>query len=291
MRLAVVTINPNDAHRMLLEASGQRQRNLNRRRVTQYAAEMKAGRWAVTHQPIAFDPDGVLIDGQHRLSAIVAAGVPVTVSVCYDADPDTFGVVDNGWARTPAAALTIAGYGNTAILSAAARHYLTYHDVVGTKTTPTGQHRSNHSSVALVAFMDTRPGQAILGSITEARRIAISVGRVGTGTWLAACLGMLEVYGTDPETRSEFLERLENGTMLEVGSPILALRRWLTSDAHGYGAVRRDVAAFSGMAAFIKAWNGWLDSERMMTVHFRAGSEEAPKLEAHRTVLDMQDTA
>ena len=35
------------------------------------ARDMKAGHWRLTHQGIAFDPAGVLIDGQHRLWAIV----------------------------------------------------------------------------------------------------------------------------------------------------------------------------------------------------------------------------
>jgi hypothetical protein len=39
------------------------------------------GKWCVTHQGIAFGPNGELYDGQHRLLAIVMANVPVPVLV------------------------------------------------------------------------------------------------------------------------------------------------------------------------------------------------------------------
>lgn len=46
-----------------------------------YAQDMKSGRWELTHQGIAFNEKGELIDGQHRLSAIVMANVPVVMNV------------------------------------------------------------------------------------------------------------------------------------------------------------------------------------------------------------------
>lgn len=48
--------------------------------VIEYAKEMTAGRWLLTHQGIAISDEGVLLDGQHRLRAIVMSGV--TVKMC-----------------------------------------------------------------------------------------------------------------------------------------------------------------------------------------------------------------
>ena len=56
-------------------------RNLSPTKVNQYAADMKNGRWQVTHQGIAFDVNGVLKDGHHRLHAIIKAGIPVDILV------------------------------------------------------------------------------------------------------------------------------------------------------------------------------------------------------------------
>jgi hypothetical protein len=74
-------------------------RNVSNRRirkpaVRQMAAEMAAGRWLTTHQGIAFAPDGRLLDGQHRLLAVIAANVSVTMPVTRGVHPDAFSVMD-----------------------------------------------------------------------------------------------------------------------------------------------------------------------------------------------------
>ena len=56
-------------------------RKLSNVRVRRYANVMKRGHWRVTHEGIAFDDDGHLIDGQHRLSAIVESGATVQMLV------------------------------------------------------------------------------------------------------------------------------------------------------------------------------------------------------------------
>lgn len=43
--------------------------------VARYASDMRLGRWRMTHQGIAFNGDGTLIDGQHRLYALIESGV------------------------------------------------------------------------------------------------------------------------------------------------------------------------------------------------------------------------
>ena len=42
---------------------------------------IKSGEWIVTNQGISFDPDGNLLDGQHRLHACIEANIPIDISV------------------------------------------------------------------------------------------------------------------------------------------------------------------------------------------------------------------
>ncbi|NBW12652.1 MAG: hypothetical protein EBR82_31975 [Caulobacteraceae bacterium] len=58
------------------------------------------GEWKLSHQGIAIANDGRLIDGQHRLTAIVEANVAVLMMVARDVPPETFQVVDRGVRRT-----------------------------------------------------------------------------------------------------------------------------------------------------------------------------------------------
>lgn len=56
--------------------------NVNRRldndKVTQYANDMRDGRWTSCAAPICFYDDGNIADGQHRLWAVVEAGSPMS---------------------------------------------------------------------------------------------------------------------------------------------------------------------------------------------------------------------
>jgi hypothetical protein len=52
------------------------------------ANEMRAGRWQLTHQGIAFSPNRVLLDGQHRLWAVVMSGVTVPMRIFINEPPE-----------------------------------------------------------------------------------------------------------------------------------------------------------------------------------------------------------
>lgn len=70
--------------------------------VDRYAQAMKEGSWIATHQGIAFDIDGRLVDGQHRLLAIVKSGVSVDMMITFNLDVKAYGGMDQGAARNAA---------------------------------------------------------------------------------------------------------------------------------------------------------------------------------------------
>lgn len=50
--------------------------------VSAYVRDMISGKFALTHQGIAFFDDGTLADGEHRLLAIIKSGITVKMVVC-----------------------------------------------------------------------------------------------------------------------------------------------------------------------------------------------------------------
>lgn len=64
-----------------LKFNTENYRSLSKDRVISYAADMKNGRWQFNGESIKFSENGQLIDGQHRLQAIIRAGVPVDMLV------------------------------------------------------------------------------------------------------------------------------------------------------------------------------------------------------------------
>lgn len=86
-------ITPDDAAEWL--AKNAINRPVRRSAVIQYAADMAAGDWREADAPITRRADGVLLDGQHRLSAIIASGVTIGAwvhIVSDDVDPMTLRV-------------------------------------------------------------------------------------------------------------------------------------------------------------------------------------------------------
>lgn len=86
----------------------QRNRRPTKNAIYRYAEDMKNGRWQLTPQGIAFFENGNLADGQHRLKAIVAAGVPVQMNVTYDVPNDST-LFDRGVARSLSDVLHMSG--------------------------------------------------------------------------------------------------------------------------------------------------------------------------------------
>ena len=97
MRSRVQTITPSRAAGLL--AANTTNRPLSRAVVRSFAEAMRRGDWVVTHQGIAFDVNGVLVDGQHRLAAIIEADLPVAVTVFTDVGEGAFDVLDTGKRR------------------------------------------------------------------------------------------------------------------------------------------------------------------------------------------------
>jgi hypothetical protein len=71
LRQEVVNITMTIAKKWL--ATNSHNRNFSQNRVDTYATDMLADKWHLTHQGLAFDNAGVLMDGQHRLMAVVLA--------------------------------------------------------------------------------------------------------------------------------------------------------------------------------------------------------------------------
>lgn len=90
-----------------LELNGSKQRNMSLVKVDRLAVEMTAGTYRATGECIIWDWDGSLQNGQHRLAAVVKSGTTQTFSVCYNADPEDFKVIDQHTPRSSANLLEI----------------------------------------------------------------------------------------------------------------------------------------------------------------------------------------
>ena len=120
----IVSVTPEIAKTWL--ATNARNRVVRKGMVRRYARDMAEGRWCLTHQGIAFDRDGNLIDGQHRLKAVVLSGATIKMAVVRGCDPESFVVLDSGGVRTSGDRLGLAGVSSAKQVGAIARNALLF---------------------------------------------------------------------------------------------------------------------------------------------------------------------
>lgn len=92
-------VTPKKASAMLLSNTNN-YRKISKRNVEALKSELIAGEWLPTTQGIGFDTDGVLVDGQNRLTAIVESGITAISLVCYNLPPYSKNKIDVGRKRT-----------------------------------------------------------------------------------------------------------------------------------------------------------------------------------------------
>lgn len=91
-------VTPEMAKQFLLQNTSNR--GLRRSTVAKYAATMASGNWVLSPEGICFSSLGRLLNGQHRLSAVVASGVSVPFLIISNVSEDIFSVLDRGLTRT-----------------------------------------------------------------------------------------------------------------------------------------------------------------------------------------------
>src|SRR6266568_3853923 len=101
----VITIRPQDATEWL--RCNKNNRPVRKRHVEFLAAEILAGNWQVNGQAIVIADNEEVLDGQHRLFAIIEAGKPIQSLVVYGITPEAFRTIDTGAKRTGADALAL----------------------------------------------------------------------------------------------------------------------------------------------------------------------------------------
>lgn len=100
-----VKIDPNKASDFL--SCNVSNRKIDENRIAKYVYEMNNGQWRFNGDAIRFDVDGNLIDGQHRLTAIIKTGFAYWFLVVNNIESASKKTIDTGKARSGADVLAM----------------------------------------------------------------------------------------------------------------------------------------------------------------------------------------
>lgn len=118
----VETITPVLAEEYLRHNTKNRQ--LRKNLVSFYAEQMRKGQWMLNGEAIIFNEQGTLVDGQHRLAAVIEADKGIDMLVVRNADKDSFATIDSGVSRKVQDTFYVKGIPSASGVSAIIGRYL-----------------------------------------------------------------------------------------------------------------------------------------------------------------------
>lgn len=241
--IEVVDLTPSMAQEWLKK--NRKNRNIRRNTVTAYARDMATGHWYMTGDPIQFNREGALVNGQHRLSALITADVTLPFVVVKGLDDEAQDSIDLGAKRTMADQLSIHQEKNSAVLAAIIRRAVLWEhgfrgNVSGYKATEAEMrdYLERHPECRASAEVATRGKNFI----------AVPCSVLGLVHHL---LMNIDLYGCE-----QFFIKLVDGVGLQPGDPCYAARRQITQEVErrGPGGGGR-IHETNLLATIIKAWN------------------------------------
>ena len=219
VRFSIQQITPAEAAGWLEHRNGTNRR-VREMVVRGFTREMRAGEWLVNHQGIAFDQKGNLLDGQHRLRALVRSNRPVRmlVSTGWPAKHEavrstTMDTVDRGTPRTVVDMLEL-------------QHALSDAKWVQMAVNIICLVASNGNTHRASAALTLQVVEHFTAGIKFAVQTKVQVPGLRNAAVIGAAALAFEV---DPAVAKEFFDRLYHGHSLEKGSPILILRNYFLS--------------------------------------------------------------
>lgn len=233
IKAELVDITPEMAERWL-EKNVSHNRKVSMKKIDEYAIAMESGKWRTTHQGIAFDDKGNLLDGQHRLFAIYKSRRTITMFVFRDMDPDNFHAIDVGRNRTAADMVDITIKVPGARTVAAALKLIKLYRS-GNRPWPTGLIGND-----LVASAALELGIPLHQMMPIAQKAYKRLG--GTKAAFAAAFYLISEYADkhgSADAAGEWIEGLITGVGLEAGDPRLALESWLKGTGSKLPAAQR----------------------------------------------------
>ena len=258
MNIDLVKVTPELAEQWL-SANTVSNRKISKITVKRYAKDMVMGRWLVTGESIKFDVNGKLIDGQHRLAAVVAARNTVAMYVITGLPNETILVIDTGKSRTSGDALMIAGHSvNSNEIAALARKIIGYksgnQDILGVKKiVAAGAPITNREIVDFCANNDLSVHTSFA---QRAKRLQLSkILSVGEYAFFHSLLSQIHV-----DDAEKFLTMLSTMEDVSAQSPIRVLFYKLTKSL----STLDSKMTFS---AVIQAWNAWRSGTTITTIH------------------------
>lgn len=212
-------------------------RNISERYVEELKQAILRDEWVYNGDAIRFDTEGNLLDGQHRLWAVVFAERPVDVLVVENLPRDTVLTIDVGRKRNLASHLKMAGYANPVLLAA----------MINMKwRLDRGLVRSNQTPTFPEALRVLEENKTLVDATPMVSKYRQRL--KGSSSAVGMCF--YEFSQRDADAAVDFFEGMITGENLPADDPRYVFRRYVEKNNPG-------TVMFT--ALLIKAWNAYME--------------------------------
>ncbi len=219
--MSKTTVTPEMAKKFL-ESNHENQRKLSKSRVTRYAEEIRNEMWLYNGESIIISESGRLIDGQHRLAAILEAGLAIDTVLITDVPDEQDGVdtflTINTENRSNADALYIAGFKEESSSVGKLMGLVKAFNMQKIVQKPSG-HKYNNIEVVEQARQFTE--KRALSIINDAKTNAFECDTISLNFWML----MIYVFQDLPKG-ADFLDAISNCDDAGGNSPVSALLKF-----------------------------------------------------------------
>lgn len=217
----------------------QSNRPVKPRLVARIAAEINEGRWCLNGQPIIFSDRGTLLDGQHRLLAVIESGASVQAMVTRGVDEQSFASMDSGLSRQGADVLAIRGVTNYRSVAAALSLLVLW------DSNRQGQYLRDVSSTKVAQVVSIYPNLEVIVANVHAQ---IGRNRSLPKTLVAAAAHQFS--RVDASEAERWLVDLAVGANLATDDPVFVLRRRLQESSW-----QTLIPRWQAIAMMVVSWN------------------------------------
>jgi len=250
--------------------------NINNRKVSEvtvnrYINDMKNGKWKEdTGEPIKIAKSGRILDGQHRLLALVKSQCSIYFHVATGLDESVFDVLDTGKSRNASDAFQVAGIKNSNTLPSIIT--MCYHLQNGIKKGTSI--KLTNAEVLKMYYDDEMFWQKIT---SQTNSYYESFARMINPSLIGGIYSHL--YRISPELSKNFMDQLCVG--INCSNIVNKLRNVLMKDK----LALRKIAINHKIALIIKAWNIWIDGSNVKLLKFDTVQEEYPTAKKPKSEL------
>jgi len=229
-------------------------RNIREQVWRKYARDMLAGKWIVA-ESIKVDWNGRIIDGQHRLIAVIESGVTVQMMIVRNLDPDAQAAIDAGAKRSTADALRFKGHHEYATTVAAVARLARAWEAGGLRSA-TSHGAGEVTNAEVVEWVEEN--EDVHEAAAFGTRYAKRVGASPTALTFASML----FFRIDTQAGIDFITSIAERDMDGRGDPRVALYEALAS----FNRRGMRVTVPLQLNVIFRAWNQWR-SGKTLTPH------------------------